>query len=152
MSSNVTPQCAVDEIHDSSDCSKWHFGRPEMSFIHRFFLYFDPIDGSTSTGYQSPTHDTSTVLFAAPFVASLVLINCAKISKLKLLFRHFEHGDSAQMENDERTEPDGSTDSPSTRHSLPFLLKQISTRRPRWTHTLASNQMHRHRPRIAHGE
>ena len=43
MSFSVTPQCAVDEIHDSSDCSKWHFGRQEMSFFHRLFLYFDPV-------------------------------------------------------------------------------------------------------------
>ena len=35
MSFSVIPQCAVTEIHDSSYCSKRHFGRQEMSLFQR---------------------------------------------------------------------------------------------------------------------
>ena len=79
MSFSVIPQCAVTPILDSSYCSKRHFGRQQMSFFHRFFLYFDPVDGSTLTGYQCPTHDTPIVLISASFGASFVLVNCTKI-------------------------------------------------------------------------
>ena len=79
MSFYVIPQGAVTPILDSSYCSKRHFVRQQMSFFHRFFLYFDPVYGSTLTGYQCPTHDTPIVLISAPFGASFVLVNCIKI-------------------------------------------------------------------------